>query len=112
MPIVALSAIIPLKAPRQLGRDRNVLPRLWDAADDCVSLIRAVFSGRVVEVHEEEPVDGVTTITHNLKRRPYGLIVLRNSADTRKHVDLYDRWTETEIVISSSTVTLLTFVLF
>ena len=111
MPIVPNP--LPLKVPREVGRDRTVSARLWDALTDCVSVLRALLSGRIVEWHEDEPLGSTgATIFHNLKRRPFGRIIVRQSGN-RVVYDDYDQWDEVAVVLRTGAGTItVSFVLF
>lgn len=111
MPIVANP--LPLTSPSDIGRDRNAVGRLWEVVADCAAFIRALVSGRVFEWHEDELIDtNLAPIKHNLRRRPWGAIVVRNNS-TRTLVYYYDNWNEIEIVLGSSSGSMtVSFVLF
>ena len=96
---------LPVRVPREVARETAetlTLSRLQVAVADCVSLIRVFFSGRLLEWHEDVSVDTVATpILHGLRRRPWGIIRVRDSAGVTL-VTPYDLWTETSLVLQTT----------
>ena len=113
MPVVTNPLLAVISPPPKTGTDRTDVRRLWDVVESCAMFIRALFTGVLFEFHEEEPVDSTgVLIRHALRRRPFGLIVLRNSGP-RNIVTDYERWDAENVhVATSAGSVLLTFVLF
>ena len=111
--MTVVSNPLPIKAPRESPRDIPDTSRVWDAVRDCVSFIRALLGGRIFEWHEDVPVDGVgAPIKHGLRRRPWGVFIVRD-ADGILITTPRDLWTETEIVLkSTSRSSIVAFILF
>lgn len=108
---------LPVRIPREVARESSetlTLSRLQIAVADCVSLIRALFSGRLLEWHEDETIESgsATTIRHGLGRVPRFIILA--GVDTPRIVYRHrQQWTENVIVLQASAGTpAVSFVLF
>ena len=107
---------LPITAPREVGNveqsESPALFRLRLAVAACVGFIRALLNGSLLEWHEDEALDAtLTPIRHGLKRRPWGVITVRNDS-ANSVVSHYDAWTEDEIVITTSAASTVSFILF
>lgn len=113
MPVVALSDALPIKAPPPLGTDRSALTRLWDAVEATVGLARAFFTGRLIEIHVDEPIDDLATpILHGLRRKPFGYVPFRQDANSVPYTN-YEAWTANTLAPRTAAGTMtISFILF
>lgn len=111
-----ISSPLSIQAPRLPGSqaatktDPFVL-RLWQSCFDVAAAVGAMLS--LFEWHQDETIDSSgTPVRHNLRRRPYGRVILRQDGN-RVIYDDYQLWTSTEVVlkVGAGSVTA-TFVLF
>lgn len=104
---------LPVKPPDDIGSDRTDLARLWKAVAAVVNLVRAFFSGRLIEWHVDEPVDDVATpILHNLRRKPIGWLPFRWEGTVWPETN-YEAWTADTLAPRTAAGTVvMSFVLF